>query len=59
LLPAEERWTGDLDAMVKRRVIRAGVKYICFMIGQSFANEPMTPLNEGLFAFEACSPGAT
>ncbi len=39
--------------------IHAGVKYIRFMIDQYFINEPMTPLNRGLFAFAAynCGPG--
>jgi len=39
--------------------IHAGVKYIRFMIDQYFEDEPMTPLNKGLFAFAAynCGPG--
>ena len=39
--------------------IHAGVKYIRFMIDQYFKDEPMTPLNNGLFAFAAynCRPG--
>jgi membrane-bound lytic murein transglycosylase MltF len=39
--------------------IHAGVKYIRFMMNQFFANEPMTPLNKGLFTFAAynCGPG--
>jgi len=39
--------------------IHAGVKYVRFMIDQYFKNEPMTPLNKGLFAFAAynCGPG--
>ena len=39
--------------------IHAGVKYISFMMNQFFANEPMDPLNKGLFTFAAynCGPG--
>jgi membrane-bound lytic murein transglycosylase MltF len=39
--------------------IHGGVKYIRFMIDQYFKDEPMTPLNKGLFAFAAynCGPG--
>src|SRR5262245_36813403 len=37
--------------------IHAGVKYIRFMINQYFANEPMTDLNKGLFAFAAYNAG--
>jgi membrane-bound lytic murein transglycosylase MltF len=39
--------------------IHAGVKYVRFMIDQYFRDEPMTPLNKGLFAFAAynCGPG--
>ena len=44
----------DIDSNV-----HAGVKYVRFMIDQYFKNEPMTPLNKGLFAFAAynCGPG--
>lgn len=37
--------------------IHAGVKYIRFMMNQYFANEPMTPLNKGLFTFAAYNAG--
>jgi membrane-bound lytic murein transglycosylase MltF len=39
--------------------VHAGVKYMRFMIDRYFADEPMTPLNKGLFAFAAynCGPG--
>jgi membrane-bound lytic murein transglycosylase MltF len=38
--------------------IHAGVKYIRFMVDQYYANEPMTDLNKGLFAFAAYNCGA-
>ncbi len=37
--------------------IHAGVKYIRFMIDRYFANEPMTDLDKGLFAFAAYNAG--
>jgi membrane-bound lytic murein transglycosylase MltF len=37
--------------------IHAGVKYMRFMIEQYFANEPMDPLNKGLFAFASYNAG--
>jgi len=37
--------------------IHAGVKYFRFMINQYFANEPMDPLNKGLFAFASYNAG--
>ena len=37
--------------------IHAGVKYIRQMIDTQFANEPMTKLNRGLFAFAAYNAG--
>lgn len=37
--------------------IHGGVKYIRFMIDQYYANEPMTDLNKGLFAFAAYNAG--
>jgi len=37
--------------------IHAGVKYVRFMINQYYANEPMTDLNKGLFAFAAYNAG--
>jgi membrane-bound lytic murein transglycosylase MltF len=38
--------------------IHAGVKYIRFMVDQYYANEPMTDLDKGLFAFAAYNCGA-
>ena len=37
--------------------IHAGVKYVRFMIDQFYADEPMTPLNKGLFAFASYNAG--
>ncbi|MEN4918976.1 lytic transglycosylase F [Achromobacter spanius] len=37
--------------------IHGGVKYIRFMIDQYYANEPMTDLDKGLFAFAAYNAG--
>jgi len=37
--------------------VHAGVKYMRFMIDKYFANEPMTPLNKGLFAFASYNAG--
>jgi membrane-bound lytic murein transglycosylase MltF len=37
--------------------IHAGVKYVRFMIDQYDKNEPMTPLDKGLFAFASYNAG--
>jgi membrane-bound lytic murein transglycosylase MltF len=37
--------------------VHAGVKYIRFMIDQYFKDEPMDPLNKGLFAFASYNAG--
>ena len=37
--------------------INGGVKYIRFMIDQFYKDEPMTPLNKGLFAFASYNAG--
>jgi membrane-bound lytic murein transglycosylase MltF len=37
--------------------IHAGVKYIRFMMDQYYANEPMTPLDKGLFTFASYNAG--
>ena len=37
--------------------IHAGVKYIRFRIARYYADEPMTPLNKGLFAFASYNAG--
>jgi membrane-bound lytic murein transglycosylase MltF len=38
--------------------IHGGVKYVRFMIDQFYKDEPMTPLNKGLFAFASYNAGA-
>jgi membrane-bound lytic murein transglycosylase MltF len=37
--------------------IHAGVKYVRFVIDQYYKDEPMTPLNKGLFAFASYNAG--
>jgi membrane-bound lytic murein transglycosylase MltF len=37
--------------------IHGGVKYVRFMIDQFYKDEPMTPLNKGLFAFASYNAG--
>jgi membrane-bound lytic murein transglycosylase MltF len=37
--------------------VHAGVKYIRFMMDKYFANEPMDPLNKGLFTFASYNAG--
>jgi membrane-bound lytic murein transglycosylase MltF len=37
--------------------IHAGVKYIRFMMDRYYADEPMDPLNKGLFAFASYNAG--
>ena len=37
--------------------IHAGVKYIRFMMNQFYADEPMDPLNKGLFTFASYNAG--
>src|SRR4030095_1076745 len=48
---------GDIHELENN--VHGGVKYMRFMIDQYYKNEPMTPLNKGLFAFAAynCGPG--
>ena len=46
---------GDISQLESN--VHGGVKYIRFMIDQYYANEPMTPLNKGLFAFAAYNAG--
>jgi len=46
---------GDITELESN--IHAGVKYFRFMINQYFANDPMDPLNKGLFAFAAYNAG--
>jgi membrane-bound lytic murein transglycosylase MltF len=58
LMPAtgKELKVGDITQIEAN--IHGGVKYMRFMIDQYYANEPMTPLNKGLFAFASYNAGA-
>lgn len=57
VMPAtgKELKVGDITQIENN--IHAGVKYIRFMIDEYFANEPMTRLDKGLFAFAAYNAG--
>ena len=46
---------GDIEQIDPN--IHAGVKYVRFMIDKYYANEPMTDLDKGLFAFAAYNAG--
>src|SRR5206468_12395381 len=51
---------GDINCENVREIeptIRAGVKYIRFMVDQFYQNEPMDRLNKGLFAFASYNAG--
>jgi len=57
VMPAtgEELAVGDIHELEPN--IHAGVKYIRFMIDRYFADEPMTELDKGLFAFASYNAG--
>jgi membrane-bound lytic murein transglycosylase MltF len=57
VMPAtgKEMEVGDIRKLEPN--IQAGVKYIRFMEEQYYKNEPMDPLNKGLFAFAAYNAG--
>jgi membrane-bound lytic murein transglycosylase MltF len=57
IMPAtgKELKVGDISHLEAN--VHAGVKYVRFMIDQYYANEPMTPLNKGLFAFASYNAG--
>jgi membrane-bound lytic murein transglycosylase MltF len=46
---------GDIHEMDPN--IHAGVKYVRFMMDKYYGNEPMTPLDKGLFTFAAYNAG--
>jgi membrane-bound lytic murein transglycosylase MltF len=46
---------GDITQLENN--VHAGVKYIRFMIDQYLKDEPMDPLNKGLFAFASYNAG--
>jgi len=57
VMPAtgKEMNVGDITKIEPN--IHAGVKYIRFMMNQFYANEPMDPLNKGLFTFASYNAG--
>ena len=57
VMPATGKELGVGDIRKLEPNIHAGVKYIRFMIDQYYANEPMDPLNKGLFAFASYNAG--
>ena len=59
IMPATGRDLNVGDISQLENNVHAGVKYMRFMMDQYFKDEPMTPLNKGLFTFAAynCGPG--
>jgi membrane-bound lytic murein transglycosylase MltF len=57
VMPATGRELNVGDIRKIEPNIHAGVKYIRFMIDQYFKDEPMDPLNKGLFAFASYNAG--
>jgi membrane-bound lytic murein transglycosylase MltF len=57
VMPATGRELNVGDITQVDSNIHAGVKYIRFMIDRYFKDEPMTPLNKGLFAFASYNAG--
>jgi membrane-bound lytic murein transglycosylase MltF len=57
VMPAtgKELKVGDITEMDPN--IHAGVKYMRFMLDKYYGNEPMTPLNKGLFTFASYNAG--
>jgi membrane-bound lytic murein transglycosylase MltF len=57
VMPAtgKELKVGDITQLEPN--IHAGVKYMRFMMDQYYANEPMSPLNKGLFTFASYNAG--
>ena len=57
VMPAtgKELKVGDITQLDPN--IHAGVKYMRFMIDQYYKDEPMTPLNKGLFTFASYNAG--
>jgi len=57
VMPAtgKELKVGDITKIEPN--IHAGVKYIRFIMNQYYADEPMDPLNKGLFAFASYNAG--
>ena len=57
VLPSTGKDMGIDDITKIEPNIHAGVKYIRFMMNQFYANEPMDPLNKGLFTFASYNAG--
>jgi membrane-bound lytic murein transglycosylase MltF len=57
IMPATGKDLGVGDITKLEPNINGGVKYIRFMIDQFYKDEPMTPLNKGLFAFASYNAG--
>ena len=57
VLPSTGKDMGFGDVTKIEPNIHAGVKYIRFMMNQFYANEPMDPLNKGLFTFASYNAG--
>ena len=57
VLPSTGKEMGVGDITKVEANIHAGVKYIRFMMNQYYANEPMDPLNKGLFTFASYNAG--
>lgn len=57
VLPSTGKEMGFADITKIEPNIHAGVKYIRFMMDQFYANEPMDPLNKGLFTFASYNAG--
>ena len=57
VMPAtgKELQVGDIHKVDPN--IHAGVKYVRFMLDKYYANEPMTPLDKGLFTFASYNAG--
>jgi membrane-bound lytic murein transglycosylase MltF len=57
VMPAtgQELKVGDINKIDPN--IHAGVKYVRFMMDKYYANEPMSPLNKGLFTFASYNAG--
>ncbi len=52
---AKDLKVGDISQLEPN--VHGGVKYIRFMVDQFYKDEPMTPLNKGLFAFASYNAG--
>ncbi|MDZ7581569.1 MAG: lytic transglycosylase F [Deltaproteobacteria bacterium] len=57
IMPATGKELEVGDIRVLENNVHGGVKYIRFLIDQYFKDEPMTPLDKGLFAFAAYNAG--